>query len=49
MDLENAKDNQTQHLEIPAKVPPVELGFEGLSQEETRKLEKRRSFFLAML
>lgn len=49
MDLENAKDNQTQHLEVPAKAPPVEVGFEGLSQEETRKLEKRRSFYISML
>lgn len=42
MDVENIKDNQTSHLEISPKVTHQEPIFEGLTAEETKKLEKRR-------
>ena len=43
MDMETAKGDQTSHVEISPKVNPQEFEstFEGLSPEETRKLEKK--------
>lgn len=42
MDVETPKHDQTAHLEVSPKPSPEEEGFEGLSAEETNKLEKRR-------
>ncbi|KAJ5547116.1 hypothetical protein N7494_004701 [Penicillium frequentans] len=41
MDVDNLKDTQTGHLEISPKSIPADTGFEGLTPEETKKLEKK--------
>lgn len=45
MDVDNLKDNHTGHLEVSPKSVPAETGFEGLTEEETKKLEKKRECF----
>lgn len=45
MDVDNLKDTQTGHLEISPKSIPADTGFEGLTPEETKRLEKKRECF----
>ena len=44
MDVDILKDTQTGHLEVSPKSIPADTGFEGLTAEETQKLEKKREF-----
>lgn len=46
MEVEKIKENDATHLELSPKVTIEEPTFEGLSPEETRKLEKKRECFV---